>query len=363
VILIIESFRPPYLQGFTKMAKLLFFNIRVTTLVVLSIFSLLPGTEDNAIRYGGEMMRLPVGSDIAAMGDVGVVLPRHPTSVLWNPAASALLEKFELSIEGASLYEGLSHHGCFGFHAPIQTDIGGTILYIPFFSGPIERRNEPPENPYGKQNPDPNVSYFHNNHHLFLLALGKESSFDVPIGDAISPFFPVQIAFGSNFKWYWQTMNPDNKVRMGMNANLDVGVYITIGVDYDLIKKEISRKLRFGFTSRDLAPSKIIWIYSPENYQEPTTPSYYYGISYIDKSGMLAGAWTISLSLQKKYALTYHGGIEVTFWDIVSIRGGLSADVVTLGGGIQYKFLYIDYAFRFDTITYSPIRLTAGITF
>ena len=80
------------------------------------------------IRYTAEMTYLPAGSDIASMGDAGVVLPLRATASLWNPAASSLQQRYEFSAEVADLYHGLSRQACFP-GIPVQGNIGA-LAYL-----------------------------------------------------------------------------------------------------------------------------------------------------------------------------------------------------------------------------------------
>ena len=318
------------------------------------------------IRYTAEMTYLPAGSDIASMGDAGVVLPLRATASLWNPAASSLQQRYEFSAEVADLYHGLSRQACFSGHIPVQGNIGASLIYMPFFSGEIPFYDTL-EGTYQERIMDPGArsdgqpqGFFRNNQHYVVLSLGKLFSFYLPRTPGTGVPLPLEIAAGINFKGFFQSMNPENVKRLGMGANLDAGLLGRIGLDYDLKKKEVCRNLILGISLRDFLPGEIVWINSMRNYREPFRLSQYYGIAYQDKSGDLVGNWTIALALEKRYGTSYHGGIEAEFWNTVSFRAGFSGRTPTLGAGIHYKQYYMDYAFRFDEIDLSYIRLTMG---
>jgi hypothetical protein len=48
---------------------------------------------------------------------------------------------------------------------------------------------------------------------------------------------------------------------------------------------------------------------------------------------------------------------------MVAFRAGLSDKTVTLGAGIVYKAYCFDYAFSFDDLDNSPVRLSLGYSF
>ena len=338
----------------------------VSVVLIISGVALFAQTE---IRYAAEMTRLPAGSDIAAMGDAGVVLPRRAVSALWNPGAVPFIQKFEISAEIADLYHGMSQQACFAGHVPLQHDVGATILYTPFFSGDIPSYDSL-EGTYQERIVDENLrpdgipkGYFRNNQHLVIIALGKNFPLKLPRAPGGGLPLPLDIAVGINIKGYWQTMNPENRTHLGIGINADVGFLGRVGLDYNLKEKETSRQILLGIAVRDLLPSDIVWMQSPQEYRERIKYSQQYGMAYVDKSGDLRCNLTIALSLEKQYELSYHGGVEAEFWDMVIFRAGFSGKTPTAGAGIRYKQYFMDYAFRFDEIDFSYMRLALGVTF
>jgi|GEM_PF-977063 len=326
---------------------------------------------DDEIRYGADATRLPVGTDIAAMGDAGVVLPRRVPSSIWNPAAAAFFDRYEFSAEGADLYCRLAQQACFAATAPLRNNIGASICYQPFYTGLIEQYDSIPEasslNELDGHRP---TGYFRNFHHTLHLTVARNIPLHLPRFSEIDPPLPIDIAIGTNLKIYAQSMNPDDRMYVGMGYNADIGLQIRLGLDYDMKEKSICRELILGATLRDPLPSDIVWIhraddawmYSPDSYREPFSFAQYYGIAFSDRSGDLFANWTIALALHKEYDVTYHGGIEAEFWDMVSFRIGFSDRTPTVGAGFRYRRIFMDYAFRFEEIAVSFVRLTLGVS-
>jgi len=152
-------------------------------------------------------------------------------------------------------------------------------------------------------------------------------------------------------------------LRMGVNVNCDAGLVLRIGLDYDLSSQTVSREIYAAASLRDALGTQVTWLHSPDNYQEKVDRLQYYGVSYVDKTGILAAHWTVSLAIEKSYELTYHGGIEALFWEMLAFRAGMSDKVPTLGAGVRYKRYYLDYAFSFDDVASSPLRLSLGCWF
>jgi hypothetical protein len=342
---------------------------------LLGVLLFLAWSDDSlTIRYAAEATHLPLGSDIVALGETGVVLPRHAVASIWNPATPAFMSNYEFSTEFADLYGGMSQHGCIAMAVPLSEGLGASALYMPFLSGPIDRYDTlqgiATDRQDGSLRPDGTpLSSFTNNQHLIVVSVGKLFSFSMPRSSDASFPLPFEIAAGASFKSFWQTMKPDTLLRMGMGANLDAGVILRVGLDYHLVRKEVSRQLFFGASARDFLPSPVVWVrsrdeYNPsDEYREEITKSYYTGISYVDKSGILGGNWTLTAALEKRYRLSWHYGAEAEFFNMIAFRGGLSDRIPSVGAGIRYDRYYLDYTFRFDELAFSYVRLAAGIRY
>lgn len=323
--------------------------------------------EELQLRYAADMAHLPAGAEIAAMGDVGVVLPKRASSVIWNPASVSFARQIEISAEIADIYHGLSRQACFALRMPHQGQIASSIVYVPFLSGDIPFFDSLPST-YEESLSDVSLrsngvpkGYFQNNQHMMILTLGKMLSLKMPTIPGSGLPRPLNISAGLSLKGYWQTMNPKDKKYMGVGVNADLGVMASIGLDYDLSKKATSRNIILGIAVRDFIPAEIIWVHSPLGYREKIRYSQYYGISYVDKSGDLGGNWTFALGLDKQYTTSFRLGLEAEFWNIAVFRAGLSGKIPTLGAGVHYKRYYVDYAFRFDKVDFSFFRMTLGV--
>ncbi len=324
------------------------------------------------ILYADEILHIPVGADISAMGDAGVVYPRRAIAAHWNPAASGMLDRYEASVEYAGLYWGLSHHGALAFHAPLQGATGITALVIPFYSGAIatfdslpgtfhERLLDPSKRADGS-----GTGVITDNQNLFLLSLGKKLSFPMPRSDAAGQPRDIVLALGLGFRGITHIIRENQKVRMGMNANIDAGMLLQIDLDYDFVSKQTVRQLLMGAAFKNFIPGKVNWAHSDDGsglreYSEPLKPVQYLGISYNDISKILGADWLVSLELHKDYDVSYHGGIEAVFWDLAAFRAGFSGSTPTLGAGVRYRNYFFDYAFRFDPVAVTALRVSAGI--
>lgn len=346
-----------------------FFEIITIKLLLLGQFVFLTAdTTDLEIRFAGEFNHVPIGCRTVAMGNTGVVLPYSDLCSFWNPSLIALSESYQVSIEGAKLYANLSSLGTIACSAPIQNGLSAGLTYSAFFPDHINEWDSLPlsyeEMKYVHSSYDFSPrGVFHNNKHRVSATVAKNFSIPIPRPTSYALPLPLDIAIGLNIKALWETMTPGEKVRLGYNINCDAGVVVRMGVDYDLDKGSIRREVLVAFSLVDFLPTKMIWLHSYEDYEEPVHGSQYYGLSYIDRSGFLYGNWTLSLSLHKLYEVSLHAGLEGEFFDMVSFRCGVSNKIVTLGAGVHYSRYYLDYSFSFDEIDYSFLRLAVGVRF
>lgn len=351
------------------------------TLPVILLFCIY-AYADNQIRYANELGRLSIGCRIAALGDAGVVVPDNAFSGYWNPGLSCFSDAFEFYGEYGSLYGGLSSIAPLALGAPLQDGLNLSAMYIPFFSGDIEGQDtlsgtyRDRLEDYTLRPSGGNTGYFQNNQNQLLLCVSKSLRLPMMRTGGISYPLPIDIGVGCSFKGYWSTINALDKVRMGMNINCDIGLAIRFSLDYNLAKKMIIRQLYLGVAIRDVLPTSMVWLYSPDEYSERVASARYYGISYIDRSGFIFGNWTLAISMQRDlgdfanhpdetsgYATTYHAGIEGEFWDAVALRLGISDRHPTIGAGIHFGVFSVDYAYRVEELANSVVRVSAGLKF
>lgn len=289
-------------------------------------------------------------------------------SIFWNPSAISFSDKYETSIEGAKLYGGLSSLGVLSFNAPVQNGLSAGIMYKVFFPDLINEWDSLPGTFFERQynysiDGYPATGNFHNNQHSIIASLAKKFSIPIPRPSSFTVPLPVDIGIGLNIKSLIMTMNPGETVRMGYNINIDVGLLFRLGVDYNLKEESIRREILIAMAFKDVLPTKMTWLHSYEEYEEPIDFAQSYGMAYIDRSGFLFADWTISLALYRQYDVSIHAGLEGEFFDIVAFRAGISNKVATLGAGVHYKNYSVDYTFTFDEIDYSILRMAAGVKF
>jgi hypothetical protein len=352
----------------------------IAVLVNLWVFgSLCAQTRSDSVLYAGEFLRIPSGARACGMGDADVSLYLGPQSILTNPAVISSEKNIAVSVEGAVLF-GLSRQAVISLLAPVGPDISVGIAYAPFFSGDIVYSDSLSET-YSRRLSDPSLradesvsSVFRNNQHEIVVGGSRVFRFNPDRSVSLASFpLPMTLSVGGVFKGYWETLDPLGVVHMGFGVNADAGARATVGLDYDLTTKSVSRSVNLALSLRNIVPSPMKWVNSPAGYTEPIYLDQNYGISYEDKSGLLHADWIVSLALKRgfgdmlsensadstaRYSTTVHGGLEALFFKTAGFRIGFSNSVFTLGAAIVYKNLRLDYALRFDDLAISPIRMS-----
>lgn len=306
-----------------------------------------------------------------------MVLAHNALSVFDNPAAGSMVQSHEIACEGASLYGDMSRHATGALLASFERTLNVAALYSVFFSGEIPRFESlgPDERSDGTPR-----GYFSNNHHYGVLSFSHRYAIPVYRISKIEQMpLPLEVAAGCNVKYYYQTMNPGNAFYAGANLNCDVGALLRVGIDYDFVEKRVQRECYFGVSIKDVLPTTITWFDSPYHYEEPVHRVEYYGICYNDMSGLLAAHWQISAAVRRSlqedidgrhagdslavYLPSYHAGIQARFFETVALRAGYAAGAPTMGGGIAYRNVYLDYAFVLSQPRPSAARVSCGLRF
>ncbi|MDD5673728.1 MAG: hypothetical protein PHC61_06180, partial [Chitinivibrionales bacterium] len=264
----------------------------------LYLLALLPaacGADSLAVnsktRYASELSNLPIGCRTIALGDAGVALPLDASSAFYNPGALPFLSNHQVLLEYADLYNGLSSQVFGALCTQVQKDVVLAVLYSGFYSGAMAQNDTLPGT-LEQRIQDPTLradgsstGLFYNYQNLIIVPLAKRFNLPLPRVPGFSYPLPCEVGLGLNFKGYWQTFNIEQKVRMGLSLNLDLGAMLRFGLDYDLRRAIVSREINLGIAVRDALPTRVSWVGSPENYQESVARSELFGIAYIDRSG------------------------------------------------------------------------------
>lgn len=311
--------------------------------------------------YSNEFMSLGVGGRALAMGKAQVASVNDITSGYWNPAGLSRIDaNIQISLMHSEYFQGIANYdyGSFGINLGDNSNLGISMIR------------------FGIDN-IPNT----------LNLIDEDGSIHY---ERVTGFSAVD--YGFLFSYSRHLKEPG--LRLGGNAKIIhrlAGSFAQAwGFGFDLGAQYRKGNFNFGLMARDITSTFNAWSFSftpkekavlsatgniiPESSVEITAPQVLTGANY---------RWDIShgiyLNTELDLLFTFDGkrntlitgdpvsieprwGIEVGFWDIVFIRGGLNnwqtENQVTatrnktlttfqpnVGAGIKFKVFKLDYAF------------------
>ncbi len=337
------------------------FRIASIVLIALSLLSIHSFADD--IYYTAEMDRIVSGCKTIALGGCGAAIPDAPFAALANPALPGLDNHWRLDLEGSKLY-GLSNFGAAEATVPLTKDAAASLSYRAFFSGPMNTYDSLSQ-PYDQMREQYPVDGYkstgtiRDNFHAVTVSAARNFRVHVPRPSGFALPLPVDLSGGLGGRLLIQDFNPNGRERLGMMVNLDAGLAIRIGFDWDITVERARRELTIAAMYQDFLPTSMTWLYS--QYKEKSSMNQAYAISYIDDSQFLHGRYTVTIGVTKQERDVFgHTGVEAQFFDIVSFRGGYGDQHWTVGAGLKYKHIHTDYAITFDELAYTLIRFGLG---
>lgn len=253
--------------------------------------------------------RLPgIGSRALALGHSFVALSDDGTSIYYNPAGLSLLQRQEINLYYANLYGINLKNSYFSYTLPVndQSSIGMDWYYL-----------------------GQNESDFDHSINKIGMALGYR------IGKLMIGIKPSY--FRTNISW-----NSKNYAR-GNGWTLDAGLLF-----------QLSSRVRFGFSGTNFINRINYGDGKSHQYFEPeyTIGVSYYPAPFISVAGCM---YADQISLGSEYAwkdlLFFRLGYENRLFSNHSIRVSENNQIssgLTLGSGIQYRFMRIDYSYSHD---------------
>lgn len=328
---------------------------RVGLLLIVGILSSALAFQAGATQLGGQagsFLRVGIGADRIAMGDVGTALSGAGMSWFYNPASvpfqstrQASLGLHSMSLDRSMLYAGYS--------MPLENNAGLAIGFVRAAIDNIDAR-------------DSNGKHFDELSYSDNLLHGTFSLKPHP-----------NFAMGISVKWM---ISAAPKVKYDDKTLYAYGMGIDLGVQGRF------RDYRFGLQVRDIN-SKIGWDASDVwgdgggAVDDEIPLMLRLGAAYdpIDSKGLLPSNLTIAADLlintdevgESSEAFDPHLGVEwrIDQWESnrLALRAGYDGDSPTFGLGLGMKLrrgvsATMDYAFAFDTVSPSGSHLI-GWTF
>jgi hypothetical protein len=293
-------------------------------------------------KYAGEFMAIGIGGRPLGMGGAFTAIANDITSAYYNPAGLANLNYPQISLMHDERYGNLVNYDYAAFALPYKEDMTFAISITRLgVDGIPDTRNALVNRTTGEviydmyaavpKMIDPSkVKEFNNQDWAFYLSYAKRHS---------DNFY-----YGANVKI----------IRRDIAEFGATGIGFDVGALYTPYKN-----LYFGANLQDITTTLVAW---DHGYSELISPTAKLGTAYIIEAlgGKIIPALDFDVRFEnRQFASNFnlgpvsfdmHGGLEYTFKNLFSIRGGYN-DVkqFTMGAGVRLPKLNIDYSFaRFN---------------
>ncbi len=287
-------------------------------------------------KYAGEFMAIGVGGRALGMGGAFTAVANDITAGYYNPAGLANLNYPQISLMHAEHFGNLVNYDYGSVAIPFGTDMTFGISAVRLGVDGIPDTREALVDPEGnvvyditdpRNKIDPSlITEFSDQDWVFYLTFAKRHS--------------------ENFYW-------------GANVKIirrDIAEFGATGIGFDVgaLYTPIEN-LYFGANIQDVTTTLVAWSTGRNELVSPTAKV---GAAYMLKilGGIVTPALDLDVRFENRRSSAYgnlgpvsfdaHAGLEYTFKNLFSIRGGYN-DVkqFTVGAGIKLPKLNIDYSF------------------
>jgi len=297
--------------------------------------------QGNGSKYAGEFLAIGVGGRPLGMGSAYVSLVNDVTAGYWNPALLSKINYPQLALMHDSRFGSIINYNYGAIGVPIgkNQSVGLSVIVNGVDDIPDTRYALIDLNGNGTLDPgerlDPDkITYFNSNDYAFLLTYSKKHS--------------DKFSYGANFKVITRSLAEESAWGLGF----DVGLF------YNPVKE-----LLLGANLQDITTTYLAW---STGKKENISPTAKIGSAYILDVPFLKGTIIPAVDFDVRFenrrtasnfnmglvSFDFHGGLEYTYDNIVSIRGGYNEiGDVTIGAGFKLPKINIDYSFagRFKT--------------
>lgn len=317
-----------------------YIKISVVVIAFLAIFSDISFAQGNGSKYAGEFLAIGVGGRPLGMGSAYVALVNDVTAGYWNPALLSKIYYPQFALMHDARFGNLVNYnyGAIGIPLGKNQSVGLSVIVNGIDDIPDTRNALIDLNGNGVLDPgerlDPDrITYFNSNDYAFYLTYSKKHS--------------DKFSYGANFKVIRRSLAEESAWGLGF----DIGLHYTP-----------MERLMLGANIQDVTTTYLAW---STGKKENISPTAKIGGAYILDVPFLKGKIIPAVDFDMRFenrktannffnvgavSFDFHGGMEYTYNDLISIRGGYNEiGNLTLGAGIKLPKINIDYSFaKFD---------------
>lgn len=334
--------------------------------IALVIFLLLAagGLRAQNSQYAADFLRIPVGAKPLSMGGAYTALADDEVAFYWNPAGVSLLPGktvgFMYSSEFGAPGSALAEFFHAGFTMPLpSTSIAinwvrlsvGDIRFGPDFStiNITQERQKKVREYYGSQS-----TFFSDNEDAVILSVARNNEFVIDWGWF---YFkqPIEVPIGINFKYISQRIGEHGSAS---GIGIDAGAMLRFSLGQFMQMPEIG-KISFGLNVTDILDTRITW--STER-QHSIPRRFTAGFGYVHDIPGINLVATLGGDLTFGEERSLRTGLDVSYKDKLSLRGGYDRGLFTTGAGFNWqRKMKFDYSLLLHNDLGAVHRLSFGL--
>ena len=314
-------------------------------------------------EYAADFLRIGTGARALAMGGAYVALANGVSAPYWNPAGLSGLRGYAVQLDHVSLFKGLSQYNALslalGFDKRmalsltwIRLGVDDIPRYATLQGTRLDRLTQTSYRSTGEAE-----GYFSDTEDALFFTFARKEFFDLYFGGGMADNpVPAEFSFGISGKYIRQ--NLDDAV--GTGQGLDAGLLLRF-ISRSSTYRDYDRWLGFGLQMRDLSRAAMVWSTTSGHRDEIQT-----GVQAgVAASNLFKSVRTrLTLSADKEFGFydQLRLGGELSFFDVVAVRGGYFDEHFSAGAGIAITHFEVDYAFVSSDLENSH-RITAIVKF
>ncbi|MEA2103163.1 MAG: hypothetical protein U9P79_00770 [Candidatus Cloacimonadota bacterium] len=299
----------------------------------------------HAGRYAGDFILIYPGVRPLGMGSSFTAVADEGSATFWNAAGLAQMQKMEVEMIHAFLYQNLANYDFFAFSLPLpaKTTLGVSFTQLAIDDIPVYDEKWLVYNVDTRcSNIDLHLTgepdgYFSSADQVFKFAFSKNMSQIVNFGWDLFKL-PIEYYLGGIFKYIKRDVYNHLGTGMGFDLAFLVKTDFALLTDVPWLGK-----IKFGVNVQDIAGTKITWDTSSKHQDEIITTARY-GLALVQPLSFINSEILFAFDWVDVYDFERHLGAEFTYNKFISVRAGYSNDY-SAGLGINYKQYSLDYAF------------------
>jgi hypothetical protein len=307
-------------------------KISYTTIAGCLLAVIVPGGALRAERYGGEFLNIPVGAKAFAMGGAFGPVADDVSAIYWNPAGLSTLRQPEISVTHTELFGNLANHDFIGAAWPMRVlTVGAAWIRfgvddIPRFSHTV---GTPPEGSFG------------DNENAFLVSAASSR------GLSLRGKFRGTLRYGGTIKIIYDRLDDKQATGTGLDAGLQT--VIPLGGPDGRSALAATSSPRFGavtlsMVATDIGGTAISWN-TVRKHQDIRSTECRLGLGYTLLVRPLRTSATLSYETSTEIMQRNRFGMELSYRGAIALRAGRDGQGSTVGAGLAYWRLRLDYGF------------------